>query len=574
MALLSPRSSNYERLEGGMGPSRLPNKKKFAWKKFAIGAAIIIGLVWLFGPRERREKLSTPWSSWDSDDSNVEDQPTYNPAVPGKQPTNQHTGTEDDTEILPPNTNSKHPTSFETDPDPTKTTYCTSPHSSKSTLVQWALMIDAGSTGSRIHVYKFNNCNKDPSFEYEVFKMTRPGLSNYAEEPHRAAESLDELLDEAVRVVPQSLRKCTPVMVKATAGLRLLPGSQSSDILKAIEERLHSKYPFSIPDNAVSIMDGKDEGVYAWITANSLLDTLSSSKPETYAVLDLGGASTQIVFEPRFSKPDSTLSEGEHKYDLEFNGKKYVLYQHSYLGYGLMRARARVHQLVEFMASLRLPDVTTGSGDGRPVIGNPCIAKGMKRTVEVEDERAKTKKNVTMDGELIGSFEACNRVIELALAKDAICEKKPCSFDGVYQPSLLDTFAEGKVLLLSYFFDRLDPLLSATAPSTETGIIPSSTENTKLPISRIASLAQTVCQGKSAWQEHFKSISPELMKELEDRPEWCLDLTFIHGLLRLGYEFDATREVTIGKKIKGTELGWCLGATIVLIGGADITCRI
>ncbi len=105
-------------------------------------------------------------------------------------------------------------------------------------------------------------------------------------------------------------------------------------------------------------MDGSEEGVYAWITANYLLGTLSSSSSTSspimpYAVLDLGGASTQIVFEPRWEQSEGRLEEGEHKYDLTFSGKSHVLYQHSYLGYGLMRARRHVHQLVEFMSSIR-----------------------------------------------------------------------------------------------------------------------------------------------------------------------------------------------------------------------------
>jgi guanosine-diphosphatase len=63
------------------------------------------------------------------------------------------------------------------------------------------------------------------------------------------------------------------------------------------------------------------------------------------------------------------------------------------------------------------------------------------------------------------------------------------------------------------------------------------------------------------------------MHELEGRPEWCLDLTFMHALLRLGYEFAPEREVEIGKKIADTELGWCLGATIAMVGG-ELKCRI
>lgn len=319
----------------------------------------------------------------------------------------------------PPN-NVVHPTSWDTDLDPSKTTHCTRPHSPNLPLVQYALMIDAGSTGSRIHVYKFNNCGPSAEYEYEVFKMTQPGLSKFAEKSEEAAKSLDVLLDEAVRVVPESLRKCTPVAVKATAGLRLLPGSQSNDILLAVEKRLRDHYPFQLPkENAVVVMDGKEEGVYAWITANYLLNTIRADTPpntHTYAVLDLGGASTQIVFEPVFAS-DGRLEEGEHKYDLLFGGRNHVLYQHSYLGYGLMRARMHVHRLVEFMASLRL--TLSNKESENHFVGNPCLAKGTRRLVEIEDEGSHVKRNVTMDGDDIGSFEACDRIVQLVLAKDA-----------------------------------------------------------------------------------------------------------------------------------------------------------
>ncbi|KAJ4491767.1 nucleoside phosphatase family-domain-containing protein [Lentinula lateritia] len=560
---ISPRSSNYERLEGGMGPSRMGNKKRFAWKKIAIAAVVLVGLVWVFGPREPAKVLS--WPSDDTVDENPID-PVVPPIPDADKPTPPN-----NSESNKPSSSNTHPTSFEEDTDPTKTTHCTTPYASHLPLVQYALMIDAGSTGSRIHVYKFNNCGSSPSYEYEVFKQRQPGLSKFAGQPNDAAESLDVLLDEAVRVVPSSLRACTPVAVKATAGLRLLPGSQSKDILDAVAHRIQEKYPFQLhePDGVV-IMDGKDEGVYAWITANYLLNTIRADTPAdtpTYAVLDLGGASTQIVFEPTFSEQSGALEEGEHKYELEFGGRTHILYQHSYLGYGLMRARAHVHQLVEFMASIRNPGQS--AVDTMPAtIGNPCLARGTKRNVDIEDERTKTTKTVVMDGEQIGSFEACNRVIELVMAKDSICELKPCSFNGVYQPSLLDSFTSGKVLLLSYFFDRLDPLLSAEFSSS------SSTDPIdKINVSAIASIAEDVCLGYDAWTARW-GTNQEVMEELQDRPEWCLDLTFMHSLLRLGYEFGDERDVVLGKKIQDTELGWCLGATIAIVGSGNLKCRL
>lgn len=134
---------------------------------------------------------------------------------------------------------------------------------------------------------------------------------------------------------------------------------------------------------------------------------------------------------------------------------------------------------------------------------------------------------------------------------------KPCSFNGVYQPSLLDSFPYGKVLLLSYFYDRLAPLLPASAP---------------ISVSTISNLAREVCLGRESWLAQPWGKDPELLEELEGRPEWCLDLTFMHGLLQLGYEFADTREVKIAKKVRETELGWCLGATIAMVGG-ELTCR-
>lgn len=467
------------------------------------------------------------------------------------------------TDSKPAQTISNPPKSPSDDPDPLKTVYCTKSSSASKDLVQYALMIDAGSQGSRIHVYKFNNCGESSMLEYEVFEQTRPGLSAYAEDPLLAAESLDVLMDVALKTVPASLQSCTPVAVKATAGLRLLGKAASDKILKSVEHRLKDKYPFTLPgEDPVAIMDGKDEGVFAWITVNYLLKTIGNhvaSDTPSYATLDLGGASTQIVFEPTFAPSSKDkLAEGDHKYELKFSGKTHTLYQHSYLGFGTMRARQSVHNLVAFMGEFGHPDAANKISKGEEVImPNPCIAAGEKRVVEIDSVGWRERGNITMVGEDVGSYTACNRIIELIMAKDAICNVKPCSFNGAYQPSILDTFPKGGILTLSYFYDRISPL------------VPEGTST--LPISEIALLAQRVCAGKSSWKEHW-GTNKLAMEELEGRPEHCLDLTFQHALLRLGYEFSDEREVRIEKKIDGVELGWALGAGIAMLD-ATLTCR-
>ncbi len=170
--------------------------------------------------------------------------------------------TNEDTDEKPSNIG---PTSFDTDPNPESTIHCETPYSDDKPIVQYALTIDAGSTGSRIHVYKFHNCGPAPTLEYETFKAIQPGLSSFARDPTAAAASLDPLMEEALRVVPESLHKCSPVEVKATAGLRLLPGREGQAILDEVRQRLEVDWPFSLSkeDSAVEIMDGKDEGEWS-----------------------------------------------------------------------------------------------------------------------------------------------------------------------------------------------------------------------------------------------------------------------------------------------------------------------
>ena len=437
-------------------------------------------------------------------------------------------------------------------------TKCTKPHSSSKPLIQYALMIDAGSTGSRIHVYRFNNCGPTPELEDEIFEQTKKiegassGLSAYKGDPEEAAKSLDVLLEVAVKNVPDKLKTCTPIAVKATAGLRKIGAEASNQILKAVRHRLETKYPFPVlseDKGGVEVMDGTDEGVYAWITTNYLLGKIGGpDKTPTAAVFDLGGGSTQIVFEPTFKKSPSggmpeELAEGDHKYELDFGGRKFTLYQHSYLGYGLMSARESLHKEVLLATYDQKPHGSTAWL--KDELLNPCLAPNMTKEVEValgDNHALGSLVTVTMKGPSDGSPTQCRAFAETILKKDEECKLAPCAFNGVHQPSLEKTFAQEDIYLFSYFYDRTKPL----------GMPDSFT------IRELQELTHRVCEGGQAW-DVFDSVKGA-MEELSDRPEHCLDLNFMLALLHTGYEMPIHREVKIAKKIKGNELGWCLGA--------------
>lgn len=116
-----------------------------------------------------------------------------------------------------------------------------------------------------------------PVLEDEVFHAIKPGLSSYENKPKDSVQSLSSLMNLAMENVPVELRSKTKLVLKATAGLRLLKKGSGEVILEHVKEYLMT-FPFIITHDAVEIMDGKDEGLFAWITVNYLLDNFNKNE--------------------------------------------------------------------------------------------------------------------------------------------------------------------------------------------------------------------------------------------------------------------------------------------------------
>lgn len=449
--------------------------------------------------------------------------------------------------------------------DDLNTFECAKSFDGKKPVNQYVIMIDAGSSGSRVHVYKFNNCQSTPRLVSEEFKMLEPGLSSYKDDPEAAAKSLDPLLKLALDTIPQDSQGCSPVAVKATAGLRLIGEEAANRTLAAVRAHLENNYPFAVvseENQGVAIMPGADEGVFAWVTVNYLLGNIVSDpnnkipiekRPPTAAVFDLGGGSTQIVFEPRFSLEGQTLPKGDHRYDIKFGANHYSLYQHSHLGYGLNVARESVYSSVVSAYLKSGTDINT-----TPLV-NPCLPPG----AQLKDVKVKVDGESYVIPTMIGPKESsilqCQKIAEVLLKKEAECPVEPCSFNGIYQPSLISNFArEGDLYVISYFYDRTFPLGMPSAFSVDD----------------LKDLAHKVCRGKDAY-DSFEAI-PDAVSQLKENPQWCGDLAYMLAVLHYGYDIPVHREVKIAKKVKGNELGWCLGASLPLLdqSSAGWSCRV
>lgn len=423
----------------------------------------------------------------------------------------------------------------------------------------YVVMIDAGSSGSRVHAYEFDTSVSPPKLLQEEFKMLKPGLSSFDTDTVGAAKSLDELLDAAVKFIPKDKHSCTPIAVKATAGLRKLGDAKANAILDEVRKHLETDYPFAVVEgDGISVMEGRDEGVYAWITTNYLLGNIGSSeKTPTAAVFDLGGGSTQIVFEPEFNA-DEKMIDGEHKYEFEFGDRQFTLYQYSHLGYGLNEGRNKMNAVVMESYLKEHKDVTKYSdqkaakaaakeGKSKITVPNACVPPKITTENVIVEVAKDAFYVVNFQGPPTSGGSQCRFLAEKVLNKDGKCEQVPCSFNGVHQPSLNRAFKKSSdMFVFSYFFDRTSPLGFPTSFTVE----------------ELHDLAKVVCSGEESWAQFLLDEPVSILKET---PEWCADLSFISALVHNGYDIPYSRELRTTDKISGNEIGWCLGASLSLL---------
>eukprot|EP00051_Salpingoeca_urceolata_P017510 m.239060 g.239060 ORF g.239060 m.239060 type:complete len:426 (-) comp18975_c0_seq6:50-1327(-) len=249
---------------------------------------------------------------------------------------------------------------------------------------RYAVVIDAGSSGSRVFVYTWP-CGTRPDklpriaqlqneIGHVVVKKIEPGLSYYADKPRMAVESVLPLLQYAALHIPASNRATTPLYILATAGLRSIPPAQSKAILQALRQDLPTQCEFRVLPGQVDLISGEMEGVYQWVSANYVLGRLEHPTTATVGAMDMGGGSAQIAFELVDNVAATRVPEAL-KTTLDFGlklpsgrPKVYTVYVATHLGFGANHARQRYVKQLQTSAktavgSVKDPCLTLGQED-------------------------------------------------------------------------------------------------------------------------------------------------------------------------------------------------------------------
>lgn len=218
---------------------------------------------------------------------------------------------------------------------------------------RYVSIIDAGSSGSRMHLYQLSYDSEDdistaPVIEQLYSEKVEPGLSSYAKKPDNAWESIESILKNTQNKAQElNISEKIPLYILATAGMRMLTYKQQMAIYQSIKDNLIqskeiNKFEFKI----AKTITGKREGLYGWLDANYMLGNLKFADTPTIGIIDMGGASTQIAFEPTVEEYASISLRDKNNSINSFvlNGETKSVYSKSFLGLGQDKAMEAVNK--------------------------------------------------------------------------------------------------------------------------------------------------------------------------------------------------------------------------------------
>jgi len=220
---------------------------------------------------------------------------------------------------------------------------------------QCMLVVDAGSTGSRAHLYTYKiDTTQSPIEIKEIWsKKVKPGLASLEINQNTLDAYLVTLLSSA------PTHKQIPVYFYATAGMRLLPSAKQQMIYHQLQQWFSHQSQWQLVD--AKTITGSQEALYDWLSVNYHLGTLQDIQNQSVGVMDMGGASVQIVFPVQDANP---IKNSNQLVEFNLYGQHLKLAVYSFLGLGQTEMS---HQFLNsascFANEYPLPDGALGQGD-------------------------------------------------------------------------------------------------------------------------------------------------------------------------------------------------------------------
>lgn len=212
-------------------------------------------------------------------------------------------------------------------------------------------VVDAGSTGSRLHVYAYDldDHNRPIQIEQVGLKRMSPGLANIE------LKNLDTYLTHLFSQAPE---ETIPVYVYATAGMRLVSHTKQQQYYQSIQQWFNHHPQWRLQD--AKTISGKQEGIFGWLAVNYQLGVLQSDDKPLVSMMDMGGASIQIA------TPAEHLEAIDEQDLVQLNiyGRHVDLFVHSFLGLGQTEVSHHYLNAAHcFPYDYPLPNESKGQGD-------------------------------------------------------------------------------------------------------------------------------------------------------------------------------------------------------------------
>ncbi|CAG5921623.1 unnamed protein product [Menidia menidia] len=327
--------------------------------------------------------------------------------------------------------------------------------------LNYGLVVDCGSSGSRVFVYCWPRHNGNPHELLDIRQMRdqhrkpvvmkiKPGLSELAKTPEKASDYIYPLLSFAALHIPKNKHQETPLYILCTAGMRILPESQQEALLEDLRTDIPVHFNFLFSDSHVEVISGKQEGVYAWIGINFVLGRFNHVhndgdgvvevnvpggdqqeallRKRTAGVLDMGGVSTQIAYEvPKTEEvAKNLLAEFNLGCDAHRTEHVYRVYVSTFLGFGGNAARQRYEESLirETVSRNKLLGQHVGELAESPIL-DPCLP------TDLQDEIGPSTKRLYLRGS--GDFDQCRQILQPFLNRT---NDTHTSLSGIYQPAI------------------------------------------------------------------------------------------------------------------------------------------